>query len=361
MRWAGKPRKTVFILGAGATRGAVPHVVVNRKRLRPPLNGDFFGVVGTFARARDGDRAVSARYHRLSAALKDEFPTRGRWPLPMETAFSLLYVSKDFPGIYARGRGRQRRAGTRTEIEDFLRLTFGVLDAIGEGAKRDNLYSALVRGLGPSDCVITLNYDTVLDQALIRDGWRPERGYALRGGSDKVVWKIRKPPASANLSAVRLLKLHGSLNWLVKGSYARIQHVFDAKTSKILIRNAPPKKERAEFIRQIIPPIYGKFFNHPQWQALWERAYRAIIDAEAIVVVGCSLVETDFHLTGMLGHAVRERKKLRRSFDYAVFVDRTKVRHKWQRLLKGNVRNRVGFPNFARFIAAMQKEGAGNG
>jgi hypothetical protein len=47
----------------------------------------------------------------------------------MEDAFSLLYVSKDFPEIYAR-RGRESKAGSRKEIEHFLRLTYGVLSAI---------------------------------------------------------------------------------------------------------------------------------------------------------------------------------------------------------------------------------------
>ncbi len=56
--WAGRSRKAVFILGAGATRGAVPHVVVNRKRIKSPLNGDFFKVVENFARAcSDGQNA----------------------------------------------------------------------------------------------------------------------------------------------------------------------------------------------------------------------------------------------------------------------------------------------------------------
>lgn len=347
MYWAGKSRRTVFVFGAGATRGAVPHVIYNRKRLKPPLNRDFFSVIETFVRA---DKKYAARYGRLKSALQSEFPTRGRWPFPMETAFSLLYVSKDFPEIYAKGSGRRRKAGARTEIEDFLRLTFGVLREVELRAPNDNLYSRLTRHLESSDTIITLNYDTVLDAALVRSGWPPGTGYCVIGGKNKVTGSVSE--TAPRLTSVRLLKLHGSLNWLVRGSYSDLAHVFKSKPSRIVV-NDSRKNERKGFIRQIIPPIYGKFFKHDHWQVLWERAYEAIVGAEVIVVVGCSLVDTDFHLSGMLGHAVGTRKRHGRTFSYEILVDNTKTRRRWHRLLGSSARTSVGFANFARFISAL--------
>lgn len=130
MIWRGTARKTVFILGAGATRGSFRHVLVNGKRIQAPLNGDFFKVAERFVRARGPNGGLEDRYRRIRNVFRDEFPTRGKWPIPMEEAFSLLYVSKDFPEIYVPRRGRRRMAGTRREIQDFLRLTFGILSAI---------------------------------------------------------------------------------------------------------------------------------------------------------------------------------------------------------------------------------------
>ncbi len=332
MYWAGKSRKTVFILGAGATRGAVRHVLINGKRIKPPLNGDFSPIVENFTRALEAK--YRSRYARLKTTLTEEFPTRGRWPLPMETAFSLLYVSKDFPGIYAKGAGRRRKAGARTEIEDFLFLTFGILGEIASHADAQNLYSSVVRRLEPSDRIITLNYDTVLDAALIRSGWAPGKGYCIAGGSNKLLWGGPKPAASARLSGVELLKLHGSVNWLVRGSYANLAHVFESKPTRIAIDEGR-KNERSGFIRQIIPPIYGKFFKHSHWQNLWQRAYQAVLEAEIVVVIGCSLVDTDFHLTGMLGHAVSVRKQRDSPLNVEILVDRTRVRRKWHKLLRG--------------------------
>jgi hypothetical protein len=116
---------TVLLLGAGATRGALKHVLHNGKRIKPPLNRDFFNVADAYARGEGSGSAAQRRLNRLRATFKRDLPVRG---LPtMEDAFSLLYVAKNFPDIYNRGRGRRRVAGVRKEIDDFLHLLFPVL------------------------------------------------------------------------------------------------------------------------------------------------------------------------------------------------------------------------------------------
>ena len=65
------------------------------------------------------------------------------------------------------------------------------------------------------DTLITLNYDTMLDSALHRHGWNPKTGYAIAGNAQKkVTWDPVNVGPSLN---VELLKLHGSLNWFVRG------------------------------------------------------------------------------------------------------------------------------------------------
>jgi hypothetical protein len=352
VKWRGKSRKTVFILGAGATRGAVKHILVNKKRIRPPLNRDFFNVVETLAKANSDAGRTSTRFRRLKKSLENDFPTKGQWPIPMETAFSLLYISKDFPEIFSGSAGRRRQAGSRAEIEDFLRLTFTVLNTIAAKADQNNLYAKLVSKLESGDTLITLNYDTVLDGALLTRGWDPTTGYCLIGGKQKYKWKIPKSPSRPELRNVRLLKLHGSLNWLVKGTYKDIQKVFAAKPSRVILSTKPGSNETHGFIRQIIPPIYGKFFQHSHWQTLWHAAYNAVVDAEMIVVIGCSLVDTDFHLSGILSRAMREKKRKGMRFSTSILVDRTRIRRKWGRLFKGRVEAQFKFANFAKFSLA---------
>ena len=247
----------------------------------------------------------------------------------MEMVFSLLYISKDFPQIFSGAAGRPRHAGSRQEIEDFLRLTFSLLNTIVAGAKQNNLYARLVSQLEQQDAIITLNYDTVLDTALVSQGWSPDDGYGLIGGSQKFKWKMLRPTLSPRLENVKLFKLHGSLNWLVRGTYSEIQKVFGAKPNRVILSASPNANETGGFIRQIIPPIYGKFFQHPHWQSLWHAAYDAVVDADMIVVVGCSLIESDFHLTGILSRAMREKKRKKKKFSISILVDKLRVRKKW--------------------------------
>jgi SIR2-like domain len=346
--WKGRNYRAALILGAGATRGAVRHVIVNGKHLVAPLNRDFFNVAETFVRAYEDKQPIGDRLKRIKRVFKDEFSTRGKWPLPMETAFNLLYVSKDFPEIYARRGGRRRVAGARREIEDFLKLTFGMLSTIELKATQDNLYGRLVSSLRPNDTVITLNYDTLLDSALVQHGWNP-KGYDLVGGPQKLKWHTAKPVEQPSLAHVLLLKLHGSLNWYINGSYEHINKVFDAKPSKVLISNRPRTNDLGGHIRQIVPPIYGKFFNNPHWRRLWNSAYKSLVKSELLVVIGCSLVDTDFHLTGMLGHAVKEKKSLDRRFAVAILVDGVKVRRKWEGVIKGCVSQKFAYHRFNQF------------
>ena len=349
MIWGGVSKKTVFILGAGATRGAFPYVRVNGKKILAPLNGDFFRVVEAYVRAHDDDGRARARYNRIRKVFREEFPTRGKWPIPMEDAFSLLYVSKDFPEIYGR-RGRRRQAGTRQEIGDFLRLTFGILSDIELRAPNANLYKDLVSRLEPEDTIITLNYDTLLDSALINAGWDPAKGYGLMGGNRKIKWTRKRPVPSPGLSKVRLLKLHGSLNWYVRGSIGNLSKIFAGKPSKVIISERPRTNEFKKFVRQIIPPIFGKFFGHEHWRTLWKSAYEALGESDVLVTVGCSLVDSDFHLTGMLSNALMKRKRSDRPFSKVVAVDRgLKTRRKWLRLVRGCAKGTAHFKTFADF------------
>jgi hypothetical protein len=337
--------KTVFLLGAGATRGAIDHVVINQKRLKPPLNSDFFKVADTYARASGIGSEDAKRIDRLRRIFKDIIPIKG--DPSMEEAFSLLYIAKDFPEIYNAGRGRKKASGTQREIEDFLKLTFSILTAIDKLAPADNGYKRLVKKLGPTDTVISLNYDTALDSALAHYGWDPKIGYALGGGRRKVEWKPACGDEKLDIEGIRLLKLHGSVNWYVRGSYADLSKVL---TSKPVFVSGPRKNEVRQHIRQIIPPIYGKFFGHNHWENLWKKAFKELCEAELIVVIGCSLVDTDFHLRALLSRVVKHRKGKNAAFQNAFFVAGTKTRRKWQKVLKGSYKRTIGYPNFEQFL-----------
>lgn len=341
MKLASGSRQTALILGAGATRGAIGHVLVNRKRLKPPLNGDFFDVAATYARAK-GSGTKKRVDHLLAVGAELAL---GRNPT-LEEAFSLLYIAKDFPEIYKSGPGPKPEPGISSEIDDFLALLFGVLNEIDRNSNGHTGYDRLVRSLESGDSVLTLNYDTCLDSALKRAGWDPASGYDLTGGKGKCKW-AGPNTAVSDAKGVKLLKLHGSMNWWVRGSSADLTKVFSKKPTLI---TGPRRNGRHGHLRQIAPPIHGKFFSHPHWAKLWKTAFQALCTADRIVVIGCSIVDTDFHLQGFLRRMVKTRKSLQR-FREAVVVDRSvTVRRKWKKVLRGAASGYQEFPSFEAFL-----------
>ena len=346
MHIRGRDSKTVFILGAGATRGARRHKLLKRKRLKPPLNSDFFQVARTYARAQGADSADEKRLERLNRFFRAYLPMKQQ-NLNMETAFSLLFMAKDFPHIYGPIRGRHRKAGDRPEIEDFLRLTYNILTAFDGSSNDKTAYDRLVSRLGPNDTLITLNYDTLLDSALVRRGWNPKVGYCLVGGKRKVNWKPKTLDTDTDMGKVCLLKLHGSLNWFVRGSFNNLSAVFTKKTVRV---EKPRKNEIQGHVRQIVPPIYGKVFGHDHWRSLWSKAYHSLCEAETLIVIGCSLVDTDFHLRALLGRVTQQRKNEDKLFKRVVFVDRSRIRKKWANALKGSYSRNSAYPSFEAFL-----------
>ena len=341
----GRNYKTAFILGAGATRGALKHVLVNRKRIKPPLNADFFEVAKAYANAKGEGSADKQRLTRLMRVFKDEIPFKG---MPtMEEAFSLLYIAKDFPDIYKTGPGKKPAAGNRKEIEDFLRLTFDILRVLDSETNSNTRYDTLANKLGSDDTIISLNYDTLLDSALVRHGWDPRNGYGLPGGKEKIKWLPVAVDDQPDLSRVRLLKVHGSVNWFVRGSYANLAKAF---ASKPVLVTSPRKNEKQGYIRQIVPPIYGKIFEHDHWRTLWTQGFKELCTAEILVVVGCSLIDTDFHLRALISRVVKYRKKADNKFRSAIFVAGTTTRRKWQKALKGSYQTTRGYPRFDQFL-----------
>src|SRR6185436_12056901 len=115
------------------------------------------------------------------------------------------------------------------------------------------------------DTLVSFNYDCVVEQAAQAAGGRVT---ALLPGE----------PASP--ASVKLLKLHGSVNWaLSDGSCARVQ-IDDVLKGTPEIAIAAPGESKAEYAD-------GKF------GALWREAESAVESAESIVFLGYRFPESD--------------------------------------------------------------------
>ena len=79
---------------------------------------------------------------------------------------------------------------------------------------------------------------------------------------------------------IRLIKLHGSINWKVDDSNETF----------------------------IVPPTWNK--SDQRIRRLWEIAYQQLSQAKRIIVVGYSFPETDIYVKSLLGLAINNNQQL---------------------------------------------------
>ncbi len=96
---------------------------------------------------------------------------------------------------------------------ELLFIFAAVVNAIQNGPISE-AHRSIARLLRPTDVVITFNWDTLMDRALAElPGWNLDWGYGFAPhGVFRDAWQ--KPTASSPAEYVKLLKLHGSTNWL---------------------------------------------------------------------------------------------------------------------------------------------------
>lgn len=165
--------------------------------------------------------------------------------------------------------------------------------------------------------VVTFNYDTLVECAagtglLFEWGMREPVFWAELTG-DVPSW----PPGPAHLGAepaetLRLLKLHGSLNWYwaqgdasgVSIARRKLPGFFggpDAYTEEDRRRVLPGR------VPFVVPPsaVKSPYYRNPVIREIWQQAAAALRSARRVFILGYSLPPTDLTFAGMLADALR--------------------------------------------------------
>ncbi len=182
--------------------------------------------------------------------------------------------------------------------------------------------------------VITFNYDVVVDRSLAQKGLRPD--YCIENETQ----------------GVRLLKLHGSLNWLRCPICGRIQ-VLDLMQKQapdfFEDKNVPQQKIKVpmplsrwltefnccEHKRSneplIVPPTWNKSDYHKVMLPVWRTAVEELESAENIFVIGYSFPQSDAFFHHLYGLGSLSEKPLRRFWVFN--PDTETVEGRFRRLL----------------------------
>lgn len=228
------------------------------------------------------------------------------------------------------------RQTPRDELYEGLPLA---LNRVQSGATCKH-YAEFVNALRADDVVITFNWDTSLDRALLESGhWYPDDGYALSFA--KLLDKNWRDPIKVK-SRIQLLKLHGSVNWLTNwitydqngelsipvGPSGRIEPLCFVDGSKSYetwddgsrIARWPfsfPYFPRSPLsgmptMSLIIPPVQQKNLNEFEefLAPVWKRADAALRKAKEWFIAGYSFPPTDAHVNSLIRQAYESDKHI---------------------------------------------------
>jgi len=119
---------------------------------------------------------------------------------------------------------------------------------------------------------------------------------------------------------VKLLKLHGSLNWLQCPRCMRLYARFSQKDGVLDYEsrescrhcdtNFPEEKNNHLLASNLIMPTYIKDLSNPQYKVIWQNAGIEIAEAEKIVFIGYSLPNADFEMRQLLSRMTRKKAKI---------------------------------------------------
>jgi NAD-dependent SIR2 family protein deacetylase len=186
-----------------------------------------------------------------------------------------------------------------------LYLTLAMSKAISDGLKKSGKppwHQELVNNLRSqallNDTIfVSTNYDLLIDGAL---GFQIDYGVEFSGphkfGSRETLSPTGPPP-------VKLLKLHGSLNWL----YCPVCNNLNSWESKAVLSLMSENKPitRCEFCQSvmspvIVPPTFYKDMSRVFLSNIWNKTENALREVNHIIFCGYSFPDADMHIKYLL-------------------------------------------------------------
>lgn len=175
--------------------------------------------------------------------------------------------------------------------------------------------------------VISTNWDILLDNSIYSSileqhhnavvdyccyiSSRDERDESIKPGLEKL---------GQGGFNVKLLKLHGSLNWLQCPRCMRLYARFFSKdgildyrspeSCRHCDRNFPEERGNHKLASNLIMPTFIKDLSNPQYKIIWQNAGIEISEAEKIVFIGYSLPNADFEMRQLLSRMARKNVQI---------------------------------------------------
>lgn len=301
-------RKTLVVLGAGASRGA--SFVTDRTAPLPPLDADFFQQLGRLRESTPG--------LELLRFVRSEYGHEGR--VSMEQFFSEADYTNRFHRELNVDQGPIVRRYERALKTFHLALSDLLEATTGTDCEYHNLLAARLHS---QDAVVSFNYDCIMDRALRSKAgsrWDPTVGYGFEIQVGAFPWAKRSKGRNPK-STIQLLKMHGSVNWRRSGDTIELT----------------PPQDPVSTEGVVIPPTWFKNLTLTPYGDVWKAARKAVRGARALLVIGYSVPETDLFSRSLIKVEAGSKEK-REKLDLLVLVNpERRARHKFLDLVSGGL------------------------
>lgn len=284
----GTGRKIVYVLGAGASRGAGASTRVQAGgSVLIPTQRDFWDVFLRFSGSSANRRLIQQflfRYFLGYSRVPSRASARDRRALlaqiDVEEVFTFLSERVRAPSTSAQLRTYAQNVWTALVAE-----VGNVFSRFGASSSTRALYRRLLkRQLRSRDAVVSFNYDCVFELSL-----PASRRWAYEGLED-------------TRQCLRILKPHGSLGWtLTDSTISRTDSLLDAVIVAPTHLKFVATTDRSEV------SLRGYLDQAPQLAEIWSAMERQMRRAKAIVFIGYSFPVADLYFSSLLRSVLAER------------------------------------------------------
>lgn len=150
-------------------------------------------------------------------------------------------------------------------------------------------YLGFADALRSQDSILSFNYDTALEEALLATGVAPDYGFGTARWADTTREQL-------------VLKLHGSINFI------QTDNGTDVVDFELLTNPTTQFYQLGKPL--LVPPTWNKTSPGDPVQAIWSKAWDKLRTATHLVFIGYSLPESDLFFRYLLASALAKNETL---------------------------------------------------
>ncbi len=283
--------KEVYFLGAGTSAlVGVPTFAAFRKKATEICNG------------LSSDDPKKGLFERVLKHWRERFNE-----FNIEQYYAVIEMREMFPEDFPNGRENYENI-TTTDIEKFIFST--IQKSLEDTNQGESYYYDFLSNIEISrSSIITTNWDIVLETSK----FFPKTSYGIN-------YEGVQPYNSVSIKPdyqLRILKLHGSLNWGFCENCREIYYFEKKMYDNITLGGVECcgeecKTKHVKLKTVIVPPTLSKLAKaQPQLVNIWKTAQSHLKSCEKIYFIGYSFPETDVQMKIFILSALRENPKLK--------------------------------------------------